>query len=63
MAPKNRTIRTDIPTEVWDRLADEAAAQGIPLGRFLKNLIVTRDAKRQARLAQQQGATPSTDQP
>lgn len=43
---RNRTIRTDIPTDVWDRLAAEAADKGIPLGRHLKNLIVNRDKKR-----------------
>lgn len=45
--PRNtRTIRADIPNDVWDRLADEAAAHGIPLGRHLRNLIVSRDAKK-----------------
>lgn len=45
MTPKNRTIRADIPSDVWDRLAAEAGAKGIPLGRHLRNLIVARDAK------------------
>lgn len=45
MAKTQRTIRTDIPIPVWDRLAAEAAAKNIPLGRHLKNLIVARDAK------------------
>lgn len=48
-----RTIRADIPVEVWDRLAAEAAEKGVPLGRLLRNLIVTRDAKKH-------GATDST---
>lgn len=46
MPRTTRTIRADIPTEVWDRLAAEAAAAGVPLGRYLRNLIVSRDTKR-----------------
>lgn len=49
MARTTRTIRADIPIDVWDRLAAEAAAAGIPLGRLLRNLVVARDTKRQAR--------------
>jgi macrodomain Ter protein organizer (MatP/YcbG family) len=41
-----RTIRTDLPVEVWDRLAEEAAAKGIPLGRLLRQLIVARDKRK-----------------
>lgn len=49
MARTTRTIRADIPTDVWDRLAAEAAEKDIPLGRHLRNLIVNRDAKIQAK--------------
>jgi macrodomain Ter protein organizer (MatP/YcbG family) len=45
-AKGKRTVRADIPTDVWDRLAVEAAAKGVPLGRHLANLIVARDRKR-----------------
>lgn len=55
MPRTTRTIRADIPTDVWDRLAAEAAAAGVPLGRHLRNLIVRRDAKQQQ---QSKGATP-----
>lgn len=41
-----RTIRADIPNDVWDRLAAEAAAKGVPLGRLLRSLIVARDTKK-----------------
>lgn len=50
MARTTRTLRTELPVEVWDRLAAEAAEAGLPLGRFARNLIESRDAKRQARL-------------
>lgn len=43
MARNFRTIRADIPNDVWDNLAAEAAAKGIPLGRLLRNLLVSRD--------------------
>lgn len=46
MARTTRTIRTDLPIPVWDRLAAEAAARDIPLGRHLANLIKARDAKK-----------------
>lgn len=46
MPRSNRTIRADIPADVWDRLAAEAAEKGIPLGRLLRNLIVARDARK-----------------
>lgn len=49
MAKNFRTLRTDLPNDVWDRLAEEAAAAGVPLGRFARNLFVARDAKRQAK--------------
>lgn len=51
MARTTRTLRTDLPVEVWDRLAAEAAAAGVPLARFARNLIVDRDTRRQARLS------------
>lgn len=54
MPRTTRTIRADIPTDVWDRFAAEAAAAGVPIGRYLRNLIVARDRKRTA------GATSST---
>lgn len=53
-AKNKRTIRTDLPTPVWDRLADEAAALGIPVGRHLHNLIVARDKRRQERTAKEE---------
>lgn len=40
-----KTIRADIPADVWDRLDAEASAKGVPLGRHLRNLIVARDKK------------------
>lgn len=46
MARTTRTIRAELPIPVWDRLADEAAAKGIPIGTHLRNLIETRDAKK-----------------
>lgn len=45
-AKSKRTIRADIPADVWDRLSAEAASKGIPLGRLLAALIVARDARR-----------------
>lgn len=52
-----KPIRADIPTDVWDRLADEATAAGVPLGRYLRNLIVRRDEKRHGKPP---GASTST---
>ena len=46
MARSTRTIRADIPNDVWDRLAAEAAASNITLGTLLRRLIVARDRKR-----------------
>lgn len=40
-----RTIRADIPTDVWDRLAAEAAEKGVPLGRLLRSMLVSRDRR------------------
>jgi hypothetical protein len=53
MAPKNRTLRTDIPADVWQRFADEAHAKGSNPGRYLRELLVARDTKKH-------GASPST---
>jgi hypothetical protein len=58
MARTTRTIRTDLPLDVWDRLDAEAAAKNIPIGRHLRNLITTRDAKRYPDASP--GATSST---
>lgn len=49
-----RTIRAELPVAVWDRLAAEAAANGISLGTHLRRLIVARDARKFP------GATDST---
>lgn len=46
MARSTRTIRTDLPTDVWGRLEDEAREKNITLARHLRNLIVARDAKK-----------------
>jgi hypothetical protein len=54
MARSTRTIRAELPTAVWDRLADEAASKNVPLGRLLRDLIVARDTRKY-------GASPSTD--
>lgn len=40
-----RPMRAELPVDVWDRLASEAAAAGVPVGRYLRNLIVKRDAR------------------
>lgn len=46
MARTTRTIRADIPADVWERLAAEADERGVRLGTLLRQLIVARDAKR-----------------
>lgn len=46
MARSTRTLRTEVPNDVFDRLAAEAADAGIPLGRLLRQLIVARDRKK-----------------
>lgn len=51
MARTTKTIRADLPIDVWDRLAAEAAAKGMPLGRHLRNLIVARDKRQQSKQA------------
>ena len=48
-AKGKRTIRADIPADVWDRLAAEAEEQNKPLGRHLADLIVARDTRKQDR--------------
>ncbi len=52
-----RTIRTELPTDVWDRFALEADEAGVPMARLLRDLIVKRDSKRVSRNT---GASPST---
>lgn len=42
-------LTVNIPQDVWDRLAEEAAEEGKAVGTHLKDLIVTRDRKRWAR--------------
>lgn len=41
-----RTLRADIPNDVWDRFAEEARAKGITVGTHLRQLLVARDKKR-----------------
>ena len=53
-ARTTRTMRTDLPADVWDRLAAEAAAHGRPVGAYLRDLIVARDTRKHS------GASPST---
>lgn len=50
-APSKRTLRTDLPADVWDRLAAEAAAKGLTLAAHARNLIVARDKKQQDKQA------------
>lgn len=45
----SKLLRTDLPDDVWDRLNDEAASHGVKIGVYVKRLIITRDAKKQAR--------------
>lgn len=54
MAPKNRTLRTDIPNDVWDRFVAEARAKNSTPGRYLRDLLVARDTKKH----KPSGATP-----
>lgn len=49
----SRLLRTDLPDDVWERLADEAAEHGVKIGVYVKRLIIARDAKRVSRNAQQ----------
>lgn len=48
--PKTRTLRLTLPAEVWERLDNEAAANGLSIGTFGRRLIVDRDTRRQDRL-------------
>lgn len=48
-----RLLRTDLPDDVWDRLAAEAADNGVKVGVYLRRLIIARDRKRH-------GARPSS---
>lgn len=45
-----RTMRCDLPVDVWDRLAAEAADAGVPVGRYLRDLIVARDERKHAKM-------------
>lgn len=55
MARTTKTLRTDLPLDVWGRLADEAHEKGITIGRLTRDLIVARDAKKYP------SASPSTE--
>jgi hypothetical protein len=57
MSKSTRTLRTELPTEVWDRLAAEAAAAGVPLGRYARELFVKRDTKKHPVLSTSTGPT------
>jgi hypothetical protein len=46
MPRTTRTLRTELPADVWQRLADEAAVTGIPLARLVRQLIVARDRRK-----------------
>ena len=46
MPRSTRTIRADIPNDVWERFASDAAKAGVPMGRHLRNLLIARDTKR-----------------
>lgn len=50
----SRLLRTDLPDDVWDRLAAEAAEHGVKIGVYLKQLVIARDARKH-------GASTSTD--
>lgn len=43
--PRLRTLRADIPADVWSRLEAEAAEHGMKIGAYLRTLIVRRDAR------------------
>jgi microcystin-dependent protein len=40
MAKNFTTLRTDLPNDVHAALAARAAAEGVPIGRFMRNLLV-----------------------
>lgn len=46
MARTTRTLRCDLPIDVWDRLAADAAAAGVPIGRYTRDLIIARDTRK-----------------
>lgn len=41
-----RPLRAELPIPVWDRLAAEAVEAGVPIGRYVRDLICARDARR-----------------
>lgn len=43
---RNRTMRTDLPTPVWERFADEAHAAGRTPAAHLRHLMVARDKRK-----------------
>lgn len=43
----SRLLRTDLPDDVWHRLAAEAEANGMKIGTYVKHLIVARDERRE----------------
>lgn len=46
----HRRLTLDLPVDVWERLDAEAQDHGQRIAGYLRNLTVTRDAKRQDRL-------------
>lgn len=47
MAKNTRPMRAELPVPVWDRFAAEAAAHGKTPGTYLRELIVSRDERKQ----------------
>lgn len=48
-APPTRLLRVDLPTEVWDALDAEAADRGVKVGSFVRDMLVRRHTKKNAR--------------
>lgn len=44
-----RRLTLDLPPDVWDRLAAEAALKDMKIGAYVKRLIIARDAARVSR--------------
>lgn len=42
----SRLLRTDLPDDVWDRLAAEAEQHGMKIGAYLRRLVIARDQKK-----------------
>lgn len=42
----SKLLRTDLPDDVWDRLAAEAAQHGVKIGVYIKQLVIARDRKK-----------------